>query len=127
LLPCTARDDPRCDADLDGVINADDPALDDPCLPTLDVVACAVGDADEDGAINGVDPDDADACVPSIDAPRCPDGDEVPELVASSVHRSLHRRMRVAAPAVQPRATSRRVNRLCWSQNSGSPVLTWPM
>ena len=69
------RDDlaPLFDDDADGTINLDDPAPDDPCIPTAFVAVCD-RDTDGDGATDYEEGETADS-----------DGDGIPDYLESSI------------------------------------------
>jgi len=66
--PCKEEDNIECDsgdADKDGILNFEDIAPKDPCLPEMENVKCPTGDIDNDGVVNGVDSHPTDPCLPN--------------------------------------------------------------
>ena len=75
--PCEEVDNVECetgDVDGDGVLNPDDTAPLDPCVPDSNNLNCDTGDFDHDGTPNGEDSSPEDPCLPS-DNLNCPTGD----------------------------------------------------
>lgn len=72
------------DDDDDGVLDVDDPAPADPCIPNENALACPTGDTDNDGTLNGDDPAPTDPCVPDANALACPTGDADGDGVSNS-------------------------------------------
>ncbi len=62
------------DSDMDGILNIDDVAPLDPCIPEESNLVCPTGDVDMDGVTNDNDENPSDPCLPE-DNLACPTGD----------------------------------------------------
>jgi len=78
-------DCPTGDFDGDGIVNGDDPAPEDPCVPNGSTLVCDIGDNDQDGVPNNEDDAPDDPCIPDPTNFICEnlddDGDGYPNII----------------------------------------------